>query len=519
MEILKQLNGLLAITVAVCAVFWMIARRQLARARKDRADLERTSLVLAEERRVLEHVAHGASLHEILTILTQAVERLAPGCMCSILLVDSDGAHLVQGAAPNLPAGFWAACQNIPIAPDLGCCASAAFRVEVTIAEDIATDHRWASIRSLALDHGLRACWSAPIRDSTKGSALGTFAMYYSHPAKPAELELRMVEAGAQLAGRAIERLREHEHLIEQVNAKERALSDLAAAQERLMDLSRQSGMAEIAIGVLHNVGNVLNSVNVSTDLVAGKIRESKVDNLALVVNRLHEHQGHLDEYLANDPKGPHMLPYLSKLSGHFSRERQSLLTEMELLRGNLGHIKEIVSAQQSHAHVSGLSQEVSLENLIEDAFHMIHPSFERHEIDVQRDFAGLPPLMSDKHLLLQILLNLVRNAKQAVKDSNGSERVVRVRTRRIGENFASVEIEDTGVGIEPGNLTKIFAQGFTTRRDGHGFGLHSSALAARQMGGSLRAESQGPGCGATFILEIPFTQFVANEPLEERAA
>jgi signal transduction histidine kinase len=508
----EQLTAMFMVTTTVCAAFWITTRRRLAVARKNQEALERSSLVLGEERRVLELVAHGASLQEILDKLTQAVERLAPGCLCSILLVDADRKCLLQGAAPSLPAGYWAMCRDIPIAPDLGCCASAAFSNEVTIAENIATDYRWAPIREIALNHGLQACWSAPIRDSTKNNVLGTFAMYHPRPAKPGELEVRMVEAGAHLAGSAIERLRAQQSLIEQVNAKERALTELAGAQERLIDLSRQSGRAEVAIGVLHNVGNVLNSVNVSAGLMAGKIRESRVENLAALVNMLHEHQGQLDKYLANDPKGSRVLPYLSKLSGHLTHERQSLLSEVELLTGNLEHIKEIVATQQSHARVSGLNEEISLEALIDDAFRMVDPSFERHEIEVRRDFAGLPLLLADKHRILQILLNLLTNAKQSVKEHSGPDRAIYVRTRRLGEDVVTVEIQDTGVGLAPENLTKIFAQGFTTRRDGHGFGLHSGALAARQMGGTLRAASEGIGCGATFTLELPINQGKVQE-------
>ena len=483
--------------------------------RKDKESLEKTSLVLGEERRVLELVAHGASLPEIFVTLTQAVERVAPaGCMCSILLVDSERGCLVQGAAPSLPAGFWELCQNIPILPDLGCCSSAAFRNEVTIAEDIATDHRWAPIRDKALGFGLRACWSAPIRDS-KDAVLGTFAMYHPAPAKPAELELQMVEAGAQLAGRAIERVKAHQNLIEQVRAKEQALVDLAGAQERLMSLSRQAGMAQVAVGVLHNVGNALNSVNVSASLVQEKIRESRADNLHSLVTMLEENRGRLDDYLACDPKGSRVLPYLSKLSSHLSDERRSMLAELESLNGSISHIREIVATQQSHASVSGLKEEVSLEALIEDAFRMIHPGFERHEIEVRREFAGLPKIVADKHRILQILLNLLNNAKRAITGTTGTERMLTVRTRSIGASGAdsasghmlAIEVIDTGVGIDPENLTRIFAQGFTTRSDGHGFGLHSAALTAREMGGALRVESEGLGRGATFVLELP------NEP------
>src|ERR1035441_682579 len=144
------------VSTAVFAALWIITRRCLAVTRKNQEAIERSSLVLGEERRVLELVAHGASLQEILNTLTQAVERLAPGCLCSILLVDVERRCLVQGAAPSLPAGWWAMCRDIPIAPDVGSCASAAFSNQVTVAEDIATDYRWAPIRDIALSYGLR---------------------------------------------------------------------------------------------------------------------------------------------------------------------------------------------------------------------------------------------------------------------------------------------------------------------------------------------------------------------------
>ena len=506
--LLGLLTALARATVWIRAASWPQSGGTLVSAQKDKDALERTSLVLGEERRVLELVAHGASLPAIFDTLTQAVENVAPGCMCSILLVDSERRSLVQGAAPSLPAGYWALCQGIPILPDVGCCSSAAFKNEVVIAEDIATDPRWASIQDTALGYGLRACWSAPIRDSTKDTVLGTFAMYYPAPSKPAELELRMVEAGAELAGKAIQRLGAQEDLIAQVRAKEQALADLAGVQERLIDLSRKAGMAEVATGVLHNVGNVLNSVNVSAGLMAGKIRESRVENLTAAVNMLNEHQGRLDEYLATDTKGSRVLPYLARLSSHFSQERQGMLAELESLMANIEHIKEIVATQQNHARMSGMNEEVSIEGLIEGRVsYEFTRGVERHRIEIRREFAGLPAVVADKHRILQILLNLLSNAKRALKESAGPERLLFVRTRRTDEGLVTVEIQDSGVGIAPENLTKIFAQGFTTKRGGHGFGLHSGVLAAREMGGTLRVQSEGLGRGATFILELPLEQ------------
>jgi signal transduction histidine kinase len=310
-----------------------------------------------------------------------------------------------------------------------------------------------------------------------------------------------LVEAKETLEQRVLDRTGE---LQEQIEARDRAHADLAAAQQRLIELSRRAGMAEIATGVLHNVGNVLNSVNVSTSLIAGKIRESRVDNLVALIHMLEQHSGDLPQFLTADPKGQRVLPYLAKLGDHFQSERNGWLEELELLSSHVGHIKQIVATQQNYAKVSGLVENICLSDLVEDALRILDPGLVRQGIKIERDFESLPPIAADKHQILQILLNLLRNAKQALTQGDGESHVIRVRIRRLGENRISLTVEDTGVGLPPENLTRIFAHGFTTKVDGHGFGLHSCALAAGQMGGSLRAESEGIGHGAAFILELP---------------
>jgi signal transduction histidine kinase len=311
-----------------------------------------------------------------------------------------------------------------------------------------------------------------------------------------------LVEAKETLEQRVIERTGE---LREQIEAKDRAHAELAAAQQRLIELSREAGMAEVATGVLHNVGNVLNSVNVSASLVAGKIREWRVDNLVAVTQLLERHSGDLPEFLEADPKGRRALPYLAKLGGHFLSERDGLLRELELLTSHVGHIKQIVATQQNYAKFSGLVERVRLSELVDYALRILEPGMIRHGIEVETDFEPVAAIAADKHQILQILLNLLRNAKQASKHRNGEGRqVIRVSIRQLGEDRISLAVQDTGVGLPPENLTRIFGHGFTTKAEGHGFGLHSCALAASQMGGSLRAESAGLGRGATFILEIP---------------
>ncbi|MDZ7637229.1 MAG: ATP-binding protein [Bryobacterales bacterium] len=312
-----------------------------------------------------------------------------------------------------------------------------------------------------------------------------------------------LVDSFNRMVEQVGERTRE---LSEQVQAKEQARAELAETQQRLIALSRQSGMAEVATSVLHNVGNVLNSVNVSATLVAEKVKESRVDKLSALVGMLERPADELGDYLGNDPKGRRVVPYLGNLAGHFRQERQQMIRELEQLTGHIGHIKQIVATQQNYAKVSGLIEEISIRELAEDAIRIVEPSLERHQIEIRRDFEEVPPFISDKHQILQILLNLMRNAKQAVDENERPERLIRVRIRRHSQDRVRVDVKDSGVGLSHENLTRIFAHGFTTKSTGHGFGLHSGALAAKQLGGALWAESEGPGRGAVFTLELPLT-------------
>jgi signal transduction histidine kinase len=295
------------------------------------------------------------------------------------------------------------------------------------------------------------------------------------------------------------------------VRDHEVAYAQLAEAQERMITLSRQAGMAEVATSVLHNVGNVLNSVNVSATLVADKIRESPVVNLATLAGMLQEHSQDLQEFIANDRKGQRILPYLGKLAAQLQAERQTELGELQLLRQHIDHIKGIVATQQSYGKVSGLIEMVSLAELVEDSIRIVQPGHCKDKIEVERDFEALPGVALDKHSVLQILLNLVRNAEQAIDKAGTPARKIRLRIGRHGGDRVRIEVSDTGVGLSAENLTRIFAHGFTTKEQGHGFGLHSGALSAKQLGGKLWAESDGEGRGATFKLELPLASAPAN--------
>jgi len=307
----------------------------------------------------------------------------------------------------------------------------------------------------------------------------------------------------------AAERNRE---LTLQVETKDRALAELAQNNRRLAALSRQSGMAEVATNVLHNVGNVLNSLNVSAAIVAGKLRESRVNKLTTLADMLIDHSGEWDRFPREDPKGRRVLPYLGNLSRHFEQERESMLTELEHLTKHVGHIKEIVSTQQAYARVAGLTERFAPSELVEDAIRILGNGLDRNGIELVRDFEDVPALYSNRHQVLQIVLNLLRNARQAIEEAGSGDRSIRIRIRNHDAGRLRLEVRYSGTGLTARNLTRIFAHGFTTRHHGHGFGLHSAAMAAQQLGGGLWAESEGPGRGAVFTLELPYKPLKSKE-------
>jgi two-component system, NtrC family, sensor kinase len=289
-----------------------------------------------------------------------------------------------------------------------------------------------------------------------------------------------------------------------EIEERERAEKTLHQTQTQLVEASHQAGRAEVATGVLHNVGNVLNSVNVSAAMISEKLNDNRLEKLQRTAALLLEKNGTLAEFISADPKGKLIPSYLANLGTHLLSERKEALAELESLTRNIEHIKEIVAMQQSNAKVFGVVERVRPESLADDAIRMVSMSLRRHQIELVRVVENSHPVDVDRHKVLQILVNLLRNAKHAMETGNCDRRVITVTVRGDESGAVSVCIADTGCGIPQENLTKIFSHGFTTRKDGHGFGLHSSALAAQQMGGNLIVKSEGAGHGASFILQLP---------------
>ncbi|HTV47475.1 MAG TPA: PAS domain S-box protein [Phycisphaerae bacterium] len=296
-----------------------------------------------------------------------------------------------------------------------------------------------------------------------------------------------------------------YEGTVRDITARKLAETERQELKSRLISISHQAGMAEVATGVLHNVGNVLNSVNVSASVATDKIKALKIAAISKVAQMFREHREDLADYLAKDQKGIQITDYLTQLGEHLGKEQEDILQELTSLIENIKHVKQIITMQQNYARVCGVSEEVLLPELVEDALRINGESLERHRIKIVREFEELPRILMEKHRVLQMLVNLIGNAKQAMRCTD-SDRVLTIRTGISPADSSRyfISVRDTGVGIEQNNLTRIFSHGFTTKADGHGFGLHTSSLAAKGMGGSISAFSDGPGKGAEFIIELP---------------
>ena len=201
------------------------------------------------------------------------------------------------------------------------------------------------------------------------------------------------------------------------------------------------------------------------------------------------------------------MRGYLTKLVAALVAEKQAIAKELDSLTKSIDHINEIVAAQQSYSGATSVVEPVQITELLEDALRINAGAIERHQITVVREYAELPVLVLDKHLVLQILVNLIGNSGQAMQAMPAREHELKLRAEifEVAESRRlRICVEDNGEGIAQAHLPRLFTHGFTTRKNGHGFGLHSCALAAKEMQGAIAAHSDGPGHGAIFTLELP---------------
>jgi signal transduction histidine kinase len=237
--------------------------------------------------------------------------------------------------------------------------------------------------------------------------------------------------------------------------------------------------------------------------VIGAALRQSRLSSLTRALKLMQDHAADLGDFLARDEKGRMLPGYLDAVARALAQEQQSIAEELARLVQNIDHIKAIVTTQQSHAGGMGVIETVRACDLAEDALRLQGSALARHQVTVIREFGPVPAFPLDRGRVLQILVNLISNAKQAMAAIAGPHPLT-LRIELVGAARLRFSVRDEGEGITAENLTRIFAHGFTTRKAGHGFGLHSSVLAAHAMGGTLTADSDGSGRGATFTLELP---------------
>jgi signal transduction histidine kinase len=293
-----------------------------------------------------------------------------------------------------------------------------------------------------------------------------------------------------------------NESLEQRVEERTRELKEVHA---QLVQTARQAGMAEVATSVLHNVGNVLNSVYTSAQVAKERVGDMRLEHVGKVASLLDERQEDLSTFLTQDERGRHLRPFLHKLGKNLLEERQEVVSLLDEVGRYTEHIGDIVKVQQNYARLPRMREPVLVANLVEDALRINSAGLTRHQVQVERHLATLPTVMTDKNKMLMILVNLISNAKYAMDAVPVEARRLVVKLEPPTGERLRIEVQDNGMGIAPDMKTRIFQYGFTTRAEGHGFGLHSSALAAQELGGSLTVHSEGLGHGATFILELPY--------------
>jgi PAS domain S-box-containing protein len=273
--------------------------------------------------------------------------------------------------------------------------------------------------------------------------------------------------------------------------------------QKELREASHQSGMAEVATGVLHNVGNVLNSLGVATSTLQIRLKATQFDRVERVAVMLEAHRDALGDFLANDSRGKRLPEYLSALGVQLKKDAEDLRREIDAISGHVQYLCEIVRAQQSFAHVGSTEEAVNMRELMETALTL--KAQELKGVQIERAIDAIPDILTDRFKLLQIIVNFIANACDAMAANGAGARRIALRAQLV-DGQLEIAVDDNGVGIPADVLPRIWEFGFTTKAHGHGFGLHSSAVAAQQLGGSIAGNSPGPGLGATFRVTIPVT-------------
>ncbi len=352
---------------------------------------------------------------------------------------------------------------------------------------------------------------TVPIMDD--GSAVRGALVSFHDVTELDRANAQLKEANSELESSRLEILNKNQelemtntNLHVEISERKKVEAEKEKLYQQLMQASRQAGMADVASSVLHNVGNVLNSINVSTETLLKTLKKPMVGDVCRIASLFHEHQNNLQEFLMADPKGKQIPAYLGLVAESLSGSHQTIQSELDALVKKVDHIKQVILSQQDIARAGNIREPASGEDLMEQALLLAIPEPEKYQIQIVREYSSVSAIMTDRHQVLQILVNLITNARNAMVEHSGTTRRLTLRIGVFSDRkpFARFMVIDTGGGIKAEHISKLFAQGFTTRKGGHGLGLHSAAIVAKNMGGTLHVESAGEGCGATFTLDLP---------------
>jgi PAS domain S-box-containing protein len=400
----------------------------------------------AGQGRILEMIAQGATLSDVLASLVTLIEAQSEGMICSVLQLSEDGKHILHGAAPHLPEIYVQAVNGAPIGPKNGSCGTAMYRGKPVIVTDMLTDPLWEDYRELAKLSGLRACWSTPIFTG-QGKVLGSFAMYYRQPQAPTGSEARLTEVATHIAGIAIEH--------------ERAQNELQHTRSELAHVARVTTMGELAASIAHEVNQPLGAIVGNADICLSWLQEKEVD-LKQVAEALED------------------------IAGDGQRASQIISRIRSLVKK---HVPE-----KAPLNLSDIAREV---------IGLVGHEAQRKQVTIYSQLSDtLPPVEADRVQLQQVLLNLVMNGIEAMNDSEANQRQLTVRTTVSDGNVLAV-VSDRGIGIDPARAEQLFKPFHTTKANGLGMGLAISRSIIESFGGKLWAEANAGG-GAIFSFSLP---------------
>jgi PAS domain S-box-containing protein len=415
--------------------------------KRDVDDLKRSETLLAGEKRLLEMVASCHSMSEILEAICRLVESTASGCYCSVVLVDPSGTRVEHGAAPSLPTSYMSACIGRPVNMDAGPCAMAAYLNEQVIAPDLTTDMRWVEWRPMALAHGLQSCWSTPI-SSAAGKVLGTFALYYSQPRTPTPLHQSLIEQFTHIARIAIERRLSEE--------------TLSKVRSELAHVARVQSLGVLTASIAHEVNQPLSGIitNASTCL----------------------------RMLAADPPNVEGARETARRTIRDGNRASDVITRLRALFAKKDTTTESVDLNEATREVIALSLS----------------ELQRNRVILRPELADdLPPVTGDRVQLQQVILNLLRNASDAMRTISDRPRRLVIRTERDEADRVRLTVQDAGVGFESQDVDRLFEAFYSTKNGGMGIGLSVSRSIIESHHGRLwAAPNDGPG--ATFSFSIP---------------